>query len=272
MPGWLLGVVAVVVLGIVGVAAYFVYAAFMKPATPTGIAATPAPAASVSATLPPASPIAPDARPSTDANGNAAVAGAQPASPPSAAAPSQVAEAPAGAASAQALAGEPPTAASTPAVAEAPAQPVAAPVEQKAAPPPVDHSLKIASDLVARGEKAYARGDYRAAIRHANSALDVRHGYASAERLLHKATDAQQQALAAEQRAQAQRADELARQQAAAAAAARPTPDELYNQRAHSECARGLFGKSCRHKVREQVCAGVSLTAPGTTVCKELKD
>ncbi len=147
---------------------------------------------------------------------------------------------------------------------------------------PMDRSLQIATDLVRKGEQAYARGDYAVAIRSAHSALDVYPGHAGAERLLRRA-DAARQRRAAEQQQRQQQAQQaqqqaaaaaLAKQRAAAAAALPPppTPDQLYDQRAHSECARGLFGKACRHRIRQQVRAGASLTAPGANVCKALRD
>ena len=147
-----------------------------------------------------------------------------------------------------------------------------------AAAPPVDRTLQLASNLVHKGERAYARGDYQAAIRHAHSALDVHPGYVDAERLLKRAQAAQQR-IAEQQQEQAQREAAAQAEQARAAAAARaaqtppaPTPDQIYNRRAHSECARGFFGTACRHKIRQEVCVGVSLTAPGTSVCRDLKD
>ena len=47
------------------------------------------------------------------------------------------------------------------------------------------------------------------------------------------------------------------------------TPDELYNSEAHSQCARGLFGVACRHRIRKQVCAGISSGAAGASVCEK---
>jgi hypothetical protein len=142
----------------------------------------------------------------------------------------------------------------------------------------VDHTLQMASDLVRKGERAYARGDYPTAIRHAHSALDVRPGYADAERLLKRAQAAQRR-IAEQQEEEARRQAAAQAEQARAAAAARaaqappaPTPDQIYDRRAHDECARGFFGKACRHKIRQEVCVGVSLTAPGTSVCRDLKD
>jgi hypothetical protein len=255
--GWLIGVLAVVVV-IVLAGAAFAYFKFVKPAPETAAA---------------------DVAPASAASG----AGAMP-----------VAPMPATSSASMAGSGQsPPTAAVTannasPAapVMAAPAGTTEAPVAAQAAAvsPPVDRTLQMAADLVQKGEAAYARRDYRTAIRHAHSALDVHPGYADAEQLLNRAEAAQRRI--AQQQARQEQAQEEARREAAAEAeraeaaaaaeqAARakpvPTPDELYNQRAHSECARGFFGSVCRHKVREQVCAGVSLTAPGTSVCRDLK-
>ena len=146
-----------------------------------------------------------------------------------------------------------------------------------AATPPVDHTLQLASELVHKGERAYAQGDYETAVRHARSALDVHAGYAPAERLLQRASATQkrvseeQEQARREMAAQAERAKAEAAEQAARTPPA-PTPDQIYNRRAHDECARGFFGKACRHKIRQEVCVGVSLTAPGTSVCRDLKD
>jgi hypothetical protein len=146
-----------------------------------------------------------------------------------------------------------------------------------AATPPVDHTLQLASELVHKGERAYAQGDYETAVRHARSALDVHAGYAPAERLLQRASATQkrvseeQEQARREAAAQAERAKAAAAEQAARTPPA-PTPDQIYNRRAHDECARGFFGKACRHKIRQEVCVGVSLTAPGTSVFRDLKD
>lgn len=140
------------------------------------------------------------------------------------------------------------------------------------APAPVDHTLQIAANLVRKGNRAYADGDYETAVRHAKSALDVRPGYADAERLLRRSYAAQQGVSEHQARAQQQQVadvQEPVQAAAAPAAPAGPTPDQVYNQRAHSECARGMFGKSCRHKIRVEVCAGIAPGTPGATECKQ---
>lgn len=48
-----------------------------------------------------------------------------------------------------------------------------------------------------------------------------------------------------------------------------PTPDSEYYRRTNSECAHGFFGKSCRHNIRQQVCANVQPNSPDASVCKE---
>ena len=153
------------------------------------------------------------------------------------------------------------------AAAPAPVEAASALEPAAAAPPPVDPTLRIASDLVRKGERAYSRGDYDAAVRQANSALDAHAGYVPAVKLMRRAYAAQKKA--EEQRAEQERlaAAEQARIAAEQAAAQAPKPDDVYDQRAHSECAPGLFGKACRRKVRAQVCAGVEPGAPGSTVC-----
>lgn len=61
----------------------------------------------------------------------------------------------------------------------------------------------------------------------------------------------------------------MAMAQQSAQSGEKPTPDELYNSEAHSQCAGGLFGKDCRHRIREQICAGVAPGSPGATVCNK---
>jgi hypothetical protein len=239
----LIGLVTVLVVVAVGGAAAFAYFKFAKPAPQQGVAATsPAVSAPASGTAP--APSAPASVPAANAG--------EPA--PTQPAPEQ----------------------QTPTVASQPGAPAQAAQPEQAPPPAVDHTLKIAADLVSKGERAYSQGDYERAVRHARSALDVRAGYAPAERLLKRAYAAQKQVSEQQAREQQQIAAEQQRAQAereqAAAAAQAPTPDAIYNQRAHSECARGLFGKSCRHKVRVAVCEGVKPGSPGSTVCTELKD
>jgi Double zinc ribbon len=247
--GWLIGVLAAVIV-IVLAGAAFAYFKFAKPAHDTE-AANGAPASALSSTA--AMPVAPVSAAST------AVASATSSPTTSAVAtPAPTERAPAATMPAETLA---PSAATS-----------------VAAAPPVDHTLQMASDLVHKGERAYTRGDYQTAIRHAHSALDVHPGYVDAERLLRRAQAAQrriaeqqQEEARREAAAQAERARAAATAQAAQTPPA-PTPDQIYNRRAHDECARGFFGKACRHKIRQEVCVGVSLTAPGTSVCRDLKD
>lgn len=250
-PGWLIGVVVVVIVLAVAAFAYF---RFFK-AAPQGAAVVATPAASAPAVG--SAPTLATAQP-----GAASAPAAVPPAAPAASEPAAPAAQPAAPA---------PQPAEQPAVASAPT--ATAPAE--VAPAPVDQTLQVAAGLVRKGERAYAQGDYEQAYRHARSALDVHPGYAPAERLMRRAEQTQQQVAAQQAQAQSQAAAAAAaRDQAAAAAAAppKPTPDEIYNQRAHSECARGLFGKSCRHKVRVAVCQGVSPDAPGATVCKGQDD
>lgn len=263
-PGWLIGVLAAILVIVLGGAAAFAYFKFFKaPGTVAGANAMVTSASSAGA------------MPATAASTQGMTSMASAPSGSNAPASDEVAAAQEAAASAQTTAA---VQEQTPPVAPAATEPVAAapPVSAPAQPAaPVDHGLKIASDLVDKGERAYSRGDYDDAIRHARSALDVRPGYSRAQRLLSRARSAQQRAVAQEQSRQAEAvaaADAAARAKAAALAAATPTPDQIYGDRAHKECARGFFGKACRHKIRQQVCAGVSLTAPGTSVCKDLKD
>ena len=55
--------------------------------------------------------------------------------------------------------------------------------------------------------------------------------------------------------------------QAMPVTASAPSPDDEYNRRAKAECSGGFFGKSCRHKIRDAVCAGKSGNEPGASVC-----
>lgn len=255
-PGWLIGVIAAVVIVLVGGAGAFAYFKFMKP--------VPAQQTAAMTAVPESAPTASATNSTTLAASAVAEAGA-PVSVPTTSAPSIVAPASEPMAPPQAVAEQP--------MQSPPATPLpqaAAPTPERA-PPPVDHTLKIASELVRKGERAYSQGDYEEAVRHARSALDVRAGFAPAKQLLQRAYAAQKQIVQQQQREQ-QLAAEQQQAQAQAAAAARPkppTPDEAYNQRAHSECARGLFGKACRHKVREEVCTGVTVGAPGASVCRQ---
>ena len=247
------------VVVLVGGAGAFAYFKFFRTAPgPESVATTPA------ASTPAAVSAPGDLAPVVSAMADAAAPTSTPEAPANAGVPQQATKQ---------QASEPQAAAIAEAQPGPPAQ--VAPVEQ-APPPPVDHTLKIASDLVRKGERAYSDGDYEEAVRHARSALDVRAGYAPAETLLRRAYAAQKRVSEQQQReqqrivAEQQRA-EAARAQAAAAAKA-PTPDEIYNQRAHSECARGFFGKSCRHKIRVAVCEGVAPGSPGSTVCGDMND
>jgi RNA polymerase subunit RPABC4/transcription elongation factor Spt4/flagellar basal body-associated protein FliL len=250
--GWLIGVAAVVVIVLAGAAiAYFKFA---KPAPETE-AAHVAPASAVSSAG--VMPTAP-----APATSTAIVAVSGQSSPTTAVAPTSASP-------------QTPVVAAPAESAETSAASVAA--QAAAVSPPVDRTLQMAADLVQKGERAYARGDYQTAIRHAHSALDVHPGYADAERLL-KRTQAAQRRIAEQQEEEARREAAAQAEQARAAAAAQaartppaPTPDQIYNRRAHDECARGFFGTACRHKIRQAVCVGVSLTAPGTSVCKSLK-
>ena len=250
--GWLIGGLAAAVVVIVLAGAAVAYFRFAKPAPETrATKVAPAPAVSSSGAMSVAS--APAAS-TAITSGPAAFSSATSVAPsPAPTEQAQVATVPA----------------------ESPAASVAT---STPATPPVDHTLQMASDLVRKGERAYARGDYPTAIRHAHSALDVRPGYADAERLLKRAQAAQRR-IAEQQEEEARRQAAAQAEQARAAAAARaaqappaPTPDQIYDRRAHDECARGFFGKACRHKIRQEVCVGVSLTAPGTSVCRDLKD
>lgn len=269
-PGWLWPVVgAVVVIVVVAVAAVAYLKFFRAAPAPQAVAESSTVAA-------PASPA-----PAPSAVAEVAAAASQPAASASAAAP--VAAATAGLVPQQVAAAQAPSVpvqqpAATESVQAQPTAQQAAPTvaQEPAAPPPaapIDHTLKIAADLVQKGERAYAQRNYAKASQHARSALDVHPGYAPAERLLRRAGDAQARVAQRQQQAEQQRlADEQKRKQAEAEAAKPkgPTPDELYNQRAHSECARGFFGKSCRHKVRIAVCQGVKPGSPGSTVCESL--
>ena len=263
-PGWLLGVFAAVIVVLLSGAAFFAYYKFFRP-VPHAQAMSAAPASAAPG------PAATTTMPVANAPQATTIATASPAQAPAA----------------NAAVGEP--VANTPTqlpVATAPGQQEATPSPSQTAIPvsslpprrpeiatslPVDHTLRIASDLVRKGERAAARGDYADAIRHARSALDVHPGYSAAERLLRRAQDEQQQARA--QSVQTESATPPAPlaspQQTVAAVPSGPTPDELYNQRAHSECARGLFGKACRHQIREQICAGVTPGMQGASLCKQ---
>lgn len=274
LPGWAIGLIIVVVLVLVGGAAAFAYMKYFRTA-PTAEVVASAPTMSAPVSEPSASaPAASNALAPIESAMEAATATPGNAQAPVPGAPVNAGEGMPQSAPAQQPAPAVETQPSTPAQA-APSQ--AAPVEQ--APPPVDRTVTIAADLVRKGEYAYSQGDYETAVRRAHSALDVRAGYAPAERLLKRAYAAQKQVSEQQARDQQEQAAEQQRAQAAQARAAaaqaaarRPTPDDLYNQRAHSECARGLFGKSCRHKIRVEVCQGVAAGSPGSTVCSELKD
>lgn len=255
----LIGAIALVVVAAV-LAAYFL---FLRPVSkPAAVTATPATSAPATAATSPAA-MAPIMSAMADAG---MPTGSAPAAEASAPAPST--NVPQQDASSVAIA-QPAPAPVPDAVAAAPENVAhnAAP-----APAPVDHTLQIAANLVRKGNRAYADGDYETAVRHAKSALDVRPGYADAERLLRRSYAAQQGVSEHQARAQQQQvADVQEPVQAAAAPAvpAAPTPDQVYNQRAHSECARGMFGKSCRHKIRVEVCAGIAPGTPGATECKQ---
>lgn len=267
--GLLLGLgVAFVLLALVAGAGVVTYLKIIKPARQAlATAISSAPAASqpvATATEPPSSIQFSASTPAAATTAN--VAQAQPATQ----ATTAVAQPPA-TATAQTAATPPQTAdTGTPPMqqAQAPteAPPASAPVEPQAAPPPtVDPAVQLASERTRRGERAYARGDYETAISAARSALDAKPGFKRAERLIRRAQDAQ--ARIADQQMQQQAEAARARAAAAAAAPPKPTPDEIYNQRAHDECHRGFFGKSCRHKIREQVCQGVPPGTAGATVC-----
>lgn len=273
LPGWLIGVIVAVVLIVVGGAAAFAYVKFFHHAQPAETAAE-TPVASAPA--------------ATDTPVNSAPIAMAPAAP-AAAASQGVAAAPAGPLSGGSVAGEVATAGSAAAPAAA-LPPGAASVATAPAPaqtaPAVDQASQQAADLVAQGQNDYARGRYNDAVRKAKSALAAQPGNADAQALLQKATDAQQRVAAQRarerrERAQREKAEQAEAARQAAAEAARkaavpiprtPTPDEIYNQRAHSECHRGFFGSHCRHKIREQVCQGVKPGAPGTTVCSGKDD
>lgn len=252
-----------IVVIIIGAAA-FAYLRFVKPAPqgPTGttqaVGTAEAPASAVSLGADAAKIMAAIAPNATPAASTRAPAASGPAAPPASEPGANVAAVPVPVQAA--------TSASTPVTGTLPA-------------PPVDHTLQVAADLVHKGERAYANGDYESAVHHAKSALDVHPGYADAERLLRRSYAAQKRISEQQQREQQQAAEARAREQqaqaaaaAAAAAAAKPTPDQIYNDRAHSECARGFFGKSCRHKIRVAVCQGADPNAAGASVCKSLDD
>jgi len=196
LPGWLLGVLAAVVMVLVGGSAFVVYAKFFKPVPYPEAAAVPA---SATSTVANASPVA--TAPVASANTSAAVAtastitsqGPVTSTPVTTAPDTQEAIAPAPAAVAGAPVAvpvSPPPVATRHAAAHRELMPDAAPAR-----PLIDHSLKVASQLVNRGENAFARQDYSTAIANAKAALDVRPGYVRARRLLDRAEAAQQQAM-----------------------------------------------------------------------------